>query len=340
LSVESWTEDEVRAFLAEFDLRPRHLDVARLESWWSNLVLRLDADGERLVLRRYGLTPPDEVRWELALLDHLRARDFPTIAPRRRAGGDTLGSFRGRPAILYPYVEGANACARGAPDDLDPLYAIAETTRLIARLHSYTRDLTLPHPRVQSGSDSRRTIRQLLQVVEQRGVAPHERALATFAGQAARALEAFAARIAPHEPDLPRGIVHHDAHCANVLFHQGKLVALIDFDDACPSFLVSDLSVMLAGWAIDRQTYALLPERAAHLIRAYEHLRPLTPAERDLLPDFLLLFTVSDDCATIISELERGASADDSVAQCVLSRAFLAPTAGPSWRSVLAAACQ
>ena len=88
-----------------------------MKSWWFNVVLRVEADGELLVLRRYGVTPPAEVRWELAVLDHLQQDGFPTIAPllRKDIADDCLGAFLGKPAILYPFVDGVRAATLTGP---------------------------------------------------------------------------------------------------------------------------------------------------------------------------------------------------------------------------------
>ena len=326
----AWTADEVRAFLGHYSMRPRRLRVTQLKSWWWNLVLLVEADEQRLVLRRYGITPAEEVLWELALLEHLLAHGFPTFSPLRRTDGATLGSFGGKPAILYPFVEGNNGC-----QSVDPLHAMTETAKLVARMHDLTRDLVLSHPRVHSGSDSRRTIRQLLQFVQEHGLASPEHDLRELATHAARYLDAFEARLAPYERDLPRGIVHHDAHCANVLFHDGRLVALIDFDDACPGYLIADLAVMLANWAEDRHSHGLVGNRATQLLRAYEQHRPLTGVERELLPDFLVLFTLSDAAAHVQGQLEQGVPASVAVSECHRYRSFLQHIADPNWRSML-----
>jgi homoserine kinase type II len=301
-----------------------------MDSWWWNLVLLVEADGERLILRRYGVTPPEEVRWELALLDHLLAHGFPTIAPQRRADGGKLSAFGGKPAILYPYVEGHNGC-RG----VDRLHAMTQTAALVARMHDLTRDLVLPHPRVQSGSDSRRTLDQLLRFVEQRGIAADEDELRELVGDAERQLEAFAGRLAPYEDALPRGIVHHDAHCNNVLFREGRLVALIDFDDACPGYLVSDLAVMVYNWTGDSRTGGLVEARARQLIRTYERHRRLTAPERELLPDLVLLFTLSDTAADVQSKLEQGVPAKVAIAECRSYPWFRHRAADPRWRTAL-----
>src|SRR5262249_50643409 len=145
---EPWTEAEVGAFLAGYGRRPRRLAVEALPCWWYNLVLRVEADGETLVLRRYGLPPPEAVRWELALLRRLRAARSPTIAPLARPDGAPYGLFAGKPAILYPFIPGHDGCA----DALDRESAMLQTAAAIGRLHRLTAGLTLPHPRVRSGS--------------------------------------------------------------------------------------------------------------------------------------------------------------------------------------------
>ncbi|HEU5315358.1 MAG TPA: phosphotransferase [Chloroflexota bacterium] len=314
-----WTPDDVRAFLAGYGRAPCDLQVEQLKSWWFNVVLRVEADGERLILRRYGVTPAEEVRWELAVLTHLGAHDFPTIRPLPRGGdsgndSDCLGSFLGAPAILYPYVEGHNAC------DLDKAVAIPETSAAVAQLHALTAGLSVPYPRVRSGTESRRMVRELAAYAAARGVGTEEGALRTLLEEGTRVLADFGARLAPHADSparLPRGVVHHDAHCANVLFHRGRLVALIDFDDACEGFLVDDLAVMVANWAAEwGATGPLDLDYAVLVVREYERHRRLTEVERELLPDFVRLFLLADASAYVQGRLEQGADGEAAVADC------------------------
>jgi Ser/Thr protein kinase RdoA (MazF antagonist) len=133
-------------------------------------------------------------------------------------------------------------------------------------------------------------------------------------------------------------VVHHDAHCANVLFRDGRLVALIDFDDACPGPLVGDVGVLLGAWAIDRATDALVPERAVRLLRAYEAERPLRDAERDLLPDVLALYLLGDAAAgvqDVLADAAPGAAVEAAVREEAQYRRFRRCTAGGDWREGL-----
>jgi homoserine kinase type II len=297
----------------------------------------VEADGEQLVLRRYGLTPAEEVRWELALLGHLRTYAFPTIAPLahgRHGGADGpdahLAEFLGSPAILYPYVEGHNACGGRVATDR----AISQTAAVVARLHELTAGLVLPHPRAQSGTDSRRLLREFLEYAAQRNASMPESALDDLLLRAERMERDLTVRIAPYAArpsELPRGIVHHDAHCANVLFRDDRLVALIDFDDACEGFLVSDLAAMVANWAAPRDGRATLdPELAALVVREYERHRPLTAVERDLLPDFVAAFMLADGAAYIRDRLAQGADGDSAVRESHAYRRFLHQAGDPA----------
>jgi Ser/Thr protein kinase RdoA (MazF antagonist) len=137
--------------------------------------------------------------------------------------------------------------------------------------------------------------------------------------------------------------VHHDAHCRNVLFHGGRLVALIDFDDACPSYLAADLAVLLGSWALrddpggERlpQSLPLDPARAARIVGVYEEARPLTAAERELLPDFLLLYLLGDGLVDVQARLEEGIAAEEAVAGCALYQRFRRFASGSGWRDAV-----
>ena len=327
-SAPSWSTEDVRALLALYGLAPKVLLAEQLDSWWFNLVLRVQADGQDLVLRRYGVTPPEEVQWELAVLEYLATHDFPIYSPLLRSDGtgSRVADFRGKPAIVYPYVAGQQAC------DLDWSFAIAETARVIERLHALTAGLTVPFPRSRSGTEERRVIRELIGLTARRGIARHESALGDFIEQAQRSVRAFEERIAPHLSALPTGVVHHDAGCKNVLFDNNRLVALIDFDDACEGFLVADVAVMIANWAYDPTASTKLDlDKAVNVVGEYERHRELTAAERGILPDSLLLFLIADAAGYIHGQLEQGIDGNVAVNECRVYRQYLDHANDDTW---------
>jgi Ser/Thr protein kinase RdoA (MazF antagonist) len=142
----------------------------------------------------------------------------------------------------------------------------------------------------------------------------------------------FEARLAPVERELRRGIVHDDAHCGNILFNDGRAVGLIDFDGACPGYLLADLAVQLGTWGLERSTRTLAPEKASLLVREYEKRRPLRAEEWELLPDFLAMYLLADAAQGIGDETALGKPSDVAVAEDQPYRAFRNLTAEADWR--------
>jgi homoserine kinase type II len=86
---------------------------------------------------------------------------------------------------------------------------------------------------------------------------------------------------------LPRGPVHADLFRDNVMFDGEQLTGFFDFYFAGVDTWLFDLAVCLNDWCIDLQTGAHDAARAQAMIAAYQAVRPLTGAERQLLPALL-----------------------------------------------------
>jgi len=213
-----WTLEEVGRFLAEYGRPQARLEASPLAGGWENLNLRVDAAGERFVLRRYDSTDPAEVPWEIELLRYLGERGFPTPAPLPQRDGRLLGTFGGRPAALFPFVEGRH------PHWDDPRAADAAAD-VIARLHVVTAGLALPFPR--SRTDVHARLERFRTWVGEHENSRHATVLRPLAEEAERYWAEFSERLecvsAAHGP-LPRGVVHSDAHGNNLLFDsEGRL---------------------------------------------------------------------------------------------------------------------
>ena len=83
---------------------------------------------------------------------------------------------------------------------------------------------------------------------------------------------------------LPRGPVHADLFRDNVMFEGEQLTGFFDFYFAGVDTWLFDLAVCLNDWCIDLPTGHHDAPRARALLDAYQAVRPLTAAERELLP--------------------------------------------------------
>ena len=327
-----WSLEEVRTFLEGYALIPKRLEAEPLPGGWENLNLKLDVDGQRYVLRRYDSTEPAEVPWELELLTFLAARDFPTPAPLRRPDGALLADFRGRPAALFPFVEGRHP----KWDEPDAPIVAAEA---IGRLNQLTDGLSLPHPHSRQEAHTR--LKRYQEWLASRPPAAEDEPLREFAKEATRHEAEFLRRLETVERTLgplPRGVVHFDAHGNNLLVdpHDARrLIALLDFDDAHESLLLIDVCSLVDVWGLDRGSYEFDPIRARCVLEVYTALRPLAAAERELFPDVLALVNLAGTTAYVMGRVMRGTDPAQAIADCGQYKSYRRRTAGPAWRETL-----
>ena len=87
---------------------------------------------------------------------------------------------------------------------------------------------------------------------------------------------------------MPKGAIHGDLFCNNVLFHDGAVAGIIDFGFAATDFFAYDLAITVNDWCLDcNGNGALDHERSLALLEGYDAVRPLTDEERTEWPALL-----------------------------------------------------
>ena len=86
---------------------------------------------------------------------------------------------------------------------------------------------------------------------------------------------------------LPQGPVHADLFRDNVMFEGERLTGFFDFYFAGVDTWLFDLAVCLNDWCITHSDGLHEATRAGAMLDAYQAVRPLTGAERELLPAML-----------------------------------------------------
>ena len=246
--------------------------IAPIPQGIENSIYRVwaDADGAEAsyVLTLFEHAAREEVLPVLELSLALARRGVPSVGPLLGARG-ILGTLRGKPACLVPYVEGEVVWSP-SPAHLEAL------GRVLAGFHLAGADLSFR-------GGGAHTVEVLTALAE--GLA---RRLAGTDAETARLLVSEAEHQRSVEnPDLPCGVIHGDLFRDNVLFERGgsTVRALLDFHLAERGPWVYDLAVVLcdAGWA----DTGVSGESARALLRGYRPVRPLEPAEVDALPAYL-----------------------------------------------------
>ncbi len=201
----------------------------------------------------------------LGLMQHLAAKGVPCPLPVANHKGKMLGELAGRAAALVTFLEGFWSRRPRAVH-------CEQVGKALAGLHLAGADFALTRPNAL-GVDGWRPLYQ------------------RFAGRADEIAPGLAATIDRELAELeqiwprnlPAGVIHADLFPDNVFFIGDNLSGLIDFYFACNDALAYDLAICINAWCFEKD-FQLNVTKSRALIRAYEAVRPLSPAERAAIP--------------------------------------------------------
>ena len=216
----------------------------------------------------------EQLPFYLYLMKHLAQRGIPVPDPVANRDGDVLHSVQGKPASVVTRLSGKSELAPGVAH-------CQAVGAMLARMHLAGRDFNRSQPNLRGLPWWNETVPVVKPYVDPPQAALLQSELAYQNHIAASA--AYAA--------LPRGPVHADLFRDNVMFDAGesgpRLSGFFDFYFAGVDTWLFDLAVCLNDWCIDVESGAADAERTAAFIAAYCSVRPLTAAERQLLPAML-----------------------------------------------------
>ena len=216
----------------------------------------------------------EQLPFYLRLMKHLAQRGVPVPDPTANAKGDLVFELKGKPAAVVNKLAGKS--------ELNPTAVhCAAVGANLAKLHLAGRDFALSQPNLRSLPWWNETVPVVLPHLDESQAALIQSELAYQNHVAASS--AYAA--------LPRGPIHADLFRDNVMFDtldgQPHLTGFFDFYFAGVDTWLFDIAVTLNDWCVDLPTGAHNEARAASFMAAYNAVRPLTAAERELLPAML-----------------------------------------------------
>ena len=227
-------------------------------------------DSGEYVLTLFERLGFEQLPYYLHLMKHLAQRGIPVPDPMGNKAGHILHTVKKKPASVVTKLRGKSELAPG-------VLHCAAVGDMLARMHLAGRDYERQQPNLRGLPWWNETVPVVL---------PH-----IDPGQAAllRAELAYQNHIAAGSAytALPRGPVHADLFRDNVMFDGETLTGFFDFYFAGVDTWLFDLAVCLNDWCIDLPTGAHDAERATRMLDAYQAVRPLTAAERELLPAML-----------------------------------------------------
>ena len=260
--------EELDAWLARYTLGEVHA-FEPIAAGIENSNYFLTADKGRFVLTLYERLPAEELPFYLNLMAHLARRGVLAPAPQADRSGALWSFLNGKPTGLVTRLEGSPVLQPGVAECM----ATGET-------------LGLMHCAV-AGYRSRLTNRRGPGWWRQAA-----RAVRSFLSPEHNALLAAEVKFQTGfaKMKLPRGAIHGDLFCDNVLFDHGKVSGVIDFGFAATDALAYDLAIAVNDWCtmVDgTDAGALDGDRVDAMVRAYSRVRMPNAEERAAWPVLL-----------------------------------------------------
>ena len=222
------------------------------------------------VLTLFERLTHEQLPFYLYLMKHLAEKGIPVPNPAANRDGDILHTLCDKPAAVVNRLLGKS--------QLNP-QAIHCTAvgAMLARMHLAGEDYNRNQPNLRGLAWWNDTVPVVLPYLEK----DQARLL-----QSELAFQNHIAQGAAYQA-LPKGPVHADLFRDNVMFEGEKLTGFFDFYFAGNDTWLFDLSVCMNDWCIDLNTGEHAADRALAMLNAYQKVRPLRSAERQLLPAML-----------------------------------------------------
>lgn len=245
------------------------------------------SDGHTFFMRIFEEQTRQTAAGEAALLDGLADEGVATPRPIRRLDGlGALDQHDGKPVILFPFVQGDMLCQAAIRTT-----HLEQVGRALAQLHLAAERLGA---RVTNACAPFRFGREQLLARLRRIPTTAPQVIRAAADDLCRSLEACRF-VMPAQT-----LIHGDLFRDNVIWHDGKLAALIDFESAATGLPTFDLMVTFLAWCYSDR---LELDLGRALSDGYTAVRPISAEELETLFD-AALFACDRFAATRITDFE------------------------------------
>ncbi|MBP6597978.1 MAG: homoserine kinase [Giesbergeria sp.] len=224
-------------------------------------------DAGEFVLTLFERLTAEQLPFYLHLMRHLAHAGIPVPDPQADKNGEILHRVCGKPAAVVNKLSGRSQLA---PQTVH----CAAVGAMLAKMHMASAGFERQQPNLRGLPWWNETAPVVLAHLDADQAALLQSELAYQNHTAASS--AYTA--------LPRGPVHADLFRDNVMFDGEQLTGFFDFYFAGVDSFLFDLAVCLNDWCIDWDTGAHDAARFEAMLAAYQSVRPLSAAERTLLP--------------------------------------------------------
>ncbi|RDU37893.1 hypothetical protein DRW41_08750 [Neobacillus piezotolerans] len=229
--------------------------------------LLIASDQQRFILKKKGST--QEVEREIKLLKQLKDNKFNTQYPIATSSGEVFASYQEKNYCLYPFLEGKPFDIKEALDNSEIPRLLGETIALMNKLmSSFSGFEDFPD-------------KNLYKMVY--GYAVKEIGNGDECENLMKLFRELEVGLKGHVGELPRQLIHRDAHLHNMLFINNKLSGVIDFEIAEVNVRIFDLCYCCTSILSEVFHDEVLREKwlpfVGEIVAAYNRHSPLSISE-------------------------------------------------------------
>ena len=263
------TEEQAALLMSQLGLGEL-TELRGIEGGIENTNYFASTDLGEYVLTLFERLNHEQLPFYLYLMKHLAEKGIPVPNPAANQDGDILHTLCDKPAAVVNRLLGKSQLSPQA------IHCTA-VGAMLAQMHLAGEDYNRSQPNLRGLAWWNDTVPVVQPYLEE----DQARLL-----QSELAFQNHIAQGAAYQA-LPKGPVHADLFRDNVMFEGEKLTGFFDFYFAGNDTWLYDLSVCMNDWCIDLNSGEHAPERALAMLNAYQEVRPLRSAERQLLPAML-----------------------------------------------------
>ena len=258
-----------------------------------NLTYKIQTNKNEYILRLCGEKrrhrSKEEIISEINLIKFLGSKGIPTITPINIKNNFTI-SFNNKNGILYKFIEGQ---ATNNPT-LKQCYDVG---KLLGKIHNLTSDYQFSHKRKKWGIE--RTLESFNEI---KIFLLKDKYLQRKDFN--KRIKLLLSKIA-FDKDLPRGAIHEDLGKRHILFKNGNINGILDWDRSYSNFFILDIGQAIRSWCFN-DWKELDENKLKNLLTGYESQRKLSDKEKIYLPDAIIFAFLERIISFIIFSYNTG----------------------------------
>ena len=260
------TEQELKQFLTQYNLGALR-SFEGISAGIENTNYFVDTSKGRFVLTIFEHHTINELDYFLNIMAFMAEHNIPTAHPEKTTDGHYLKIFKEKPAALVKRLTGSGV-------EEPSLTQVGVMGEQLAKFHIAGQDF----------NEQRNNDRDLNWIQK----TYHSIVCWLPADEITLIAKEIEFQSTINWSILPQGVIHADLFCDNALFEGDKLSGIIDLYYACNATLLYDLAVMTNDWckeqtkdSTDEINFKFNAEKVAHMMSAYNQIRPLTKEENN-----------------------------------------------------------